>query len=342
MDIDRTLAQGLDIIPIGFSDSLSLDEIFSTSQHFANIRPFCDDRLRGELTRNKHSMAVKLTDDLVTMALIDNHPFLISLPLIYASKKVRDRYRQTQDRFFNNISIEISRGCTGSCNYCLVKKAKGPLQSRDIQEIIDDIKRLYDPTKELFLIGDDCGCYGTDKGSSIIELLDRIHADFPALPLKVNYLDPGYLVRYSEDFVRIFQTMRITMTTIPLQSGSQRVLKKMNRHYDVAEVLAVIKRLRQVSPETLIYSHYIVGHPGESWRDFITTLKTTRLFDCPSPFVYSDNKGTISSQMDQHPSVPIRFIRYALFLLVLNIVVFIRLTESLKIRQRQLPGPCNN
>ena len=235
-----------------------------------------------------------------------------------------------KNRFTNNIYIEISKGCTGQCNYCLVKKAKGSLKSREINKILGDIKDLYDSSKELFLVADDCGCYGVDNGNTIIQLLDTIHEKFPDLGLKINYIDPGYFLKYSKEFLRIFKNMKISLVMIPLQSGSQNVLRKMNRIYDVVRVLDVLSKVRNNSPETIINAHFIVGHPGETWRDYAKTLSAARYFDYPVPFEYSHNKNTVSEEMTDQVSRFICFIRYLLFIIYLNWVVFYRILDSTK------------
>jgi tRNA A37 methylthiotransferase MiaB len=333
MDIDQQAAQNLDVITIGLRDSQRLDTIFFQKKRFEDTEPYCDDALRKELIKGKHSTAVKPTDDPIKIALLDLHPFLLSFPLILCVPSARKRYHQMRNRFSNNIYVEISKGCTGNCNYCLVRKAKGTVQSRDIQDILRDIERLYDPSKELYLVADDCGCYGVDKGSTIIQLLDSIHEKFPNLRLRVNYIDPRYLLKYSEDFLRIFQTMNITGTMIPLQSGSQKVLKKMNRNYNVDKVIDVLKKIRNVSPRTMIISHFIVGHPGETWNDYYKTLAAARFFDYPAPFEYSNNKDTVSAGMIDQVSRSICFLRYAIFMVYLNMVVFFRMTDSIKRRR---------
>jgi len=332
IDIEREAADKLDVISIGFKDNHRLDEIFFKKKRFEDSDPYCDDTLRKELVQGKHSKAKKPTDDPIKIALMDYHPFLISIPLIFLFQRVKQRYNQMRKRFSNNIYVEISRGCTGNCNYCLVRKAREKLQSRSIHDILMDIKRLYNPSKDLFLVADDCGCYGEDKDITIIELLDSIHQKFPDLRLKINYIDPRYLLKHSEEFIRIFQNMDITVAMIPLQSGSQKVLKKMNRNYDVAKVTDVIKRIRIVSPSTIINSHFIVGHPGETWHDYINTLSTARFFDYPLPFEYSNNKGTVSAEMPYQVSKVVRLLRYAFFIIYLNVVMFFRFADTLRKR----------
>jgi tRNA A37 methylthiotransferase MiaB len=330
IDIDRQVTQNLDVLCIGLQDCQRLDTIFYQNKRFEDTEPHCDNALREELIKGKHRISIKPTDDPIKIALIDLYPYFLSFPLIQFFPSARNKYHRIRNRYSNNINVEISKGCTGNCNYCLVKKAKGTVQSRNIQDILKDIEKLYDPSKELYLVGDDCGCYGVDKGLTIIDLIDAIHDKFPDLRLKINYIDPSYLIQHSGDFLRIFRTTNISDTLIPLQSGSQKVLAKMNRKYDVTKVIDVIQSIRHGSPETIITSHFIVGHPGETWNDFCKTLAVCRFFDYPEPFVYSNNKDTASSRMTEQVPHPIGLLRYIIFIVYLNIVMVFRMTDAIK------------
>jgi tRNA A37 methylthiotransferase MiaB len=332
MDINRQTANDFDVIPIGFHDSQRLDTIFFLEKKFDEIRPYSDDELKKKLTRKAPSTQKKQTKESIKNRLIDMHPFILSFPVIFLSEQARKNYQRMISHYANNIYVEISKGCTGNCNFCLIKKAKGTVHSRDIQDILEDIQKVYTPSKELCLVADDCGCYGVDTRSNIIQLLDVIHETFPDLRLKINYIDPSYFLKYSKEFLRIFQTMTITTTMIPLQSGSQKVLKNMNREYDVNNVLEVIKKIRKISPWTIIYTHFIVGHPGETWNEYRKSLGAARFFDLAMPFKYSNNKGTVSARMSDQVSRPVSFFRYLLFLFYMNVLVFLRISDTLKIK----------
>jgi tRNA A37 methylthiotransferase MiaB len=329
-DIDKQVTKGLNVIVIGFKDYQRLDALFYQKKRFEEIKPYCDDKTREKLLKKDYSNSVKLNINPIKIALMDRHQFFFSFPLLILSSRARNRYQTMMNRCVNTIFVQISEGCTGNCNYCSIKKAKGKVRSREIQDILDDIQTLYDPLKELYLSADDCGCYGTDKGVTLIQLLDAIHEKFPALSLKISYVDPSYFLKYSEEFLRIFQTMNITIIMIPLQSGSQTVLKKMNRNYDVIKVLDLIKKIKKISPSTLIFTHFIIGHPGETWGDYRKTIAAARFFDYPAPFEYSDNKGTVSEKRSDKVSRQVRYLRFILFCVYMNIVVFFRIVFFLR------------
>jgi tRNA A37 methylthiotransferase MiaB len=330
VDIDRQMVNSLNVTAIGFQDIRLLDTIFFQKKRFEEIKPYCNDKLRELLLKGTNSTSIKPAKNPIKFMLIEVHLLVLSFPLIMISRRAKEIYHRMINQHSHCIFIEISKGCTGNCNYCLIKKAKGQIHSREIQDILKDISLLYDPTKELNLVADDCGCYGVDKGSSIVQLLDDIYENFPALRLRINYLDPQYFLKYSEDFIRILQTMEITTLMIPLQSGSQTVLKKMNRTYDVTKIIEVINRVKKVSPHTMIFTHFIVGHPGESWSDYRKSLEVSRFFDYTVPFEYSNNKGTVSAEMTGHISRPVSLLRYAIFLFYLNVLMLFKITDSLK------------
>jgi ribosomal protein S12 methylthiotransferase len=331
VDIDNQVVDTLDVKPIGLHDGQKLDAIFYQKKRFEDTERYCEDKIREVPIGEKHSTTILLTDEPIKTAMLNFHQFFLSVPLLLLFPSIRKRYHQIRSRFSNTIYVEISKGCNGNCNYCLVKRAKGKVQSRDIQDILRDIEKLYIPFKELCLVADDCGCYGVDKGSTIIQLLDSIHEKFPDIRLRLNYIDPRYFVKYSQDFLRIFQIMNIVSTIIPLQSGSQKILKKMNRSYDDAtKVIDVLKKIRKVSPKTIFISQFIIGHPGEIWKDYLKTLAVARFFDYPVPIEYSNNKGTVSATMIDQVSQPIRSLRYAMFIIYLNVVVFFRIVDTMK------------
>ena len=202
----------------------------------------------------------------------------------------------------NRYFVEISRGCTGNCSYCVIKKAKGKLRSRTVEAILTDIGKLYDPSKKLFLVADDCGCYGLDAGSNLIELISEVDKQFPSISIDINYLSPQWFERRPDEYIKLFKDTSIDLVIIPMQSGSNIVLKKMNRHYDADKIIKIVDQIKKASPKTLMYGHFIVGFPGERIIDFLKTLSAMKHFDYPIPFNYSEMKGTPSASLPHKKS----------------------------------------
>ena len=329
VDIDREAIGNLDVISIGFSEIQKLDTLFYQNVHFGDIDRYCEDSYKEKIIESSQTFDENQTESF-KIKVRNFYSFFFSIPLIVLSSKAKQRYHQIHDRFVLNDFVEISKGCTGNCNYCSIKKAKGNLESRNIPDILNDIERVYSPSKALSLVADDSGCYGVDRRLTIIHLLDAIHEKFPEVRLRLNYLDPMYLTKYHEDFLRVFQTMHIASLTIPLQTGSQKILAKMNRHYDIGEALTTCTKIKELSPSTIIVAHFIIGHPGETWRDYWRSLAASRFFDNPIPLAYSRNKNTVSATMADQISKPIRSLRLAIFVLFLNVVVLFRIVDTIK------------
>lgn len=216
-------------------------------------------------------------------------------PVLKKSEYLRTLFNDIDhtDKFF----VQIGSGCVGNCSYCVIKKARGSPVSRPVEDILRDIECVYTPGQSLYLVADDCGSYGHDTGKSLFCLLDRIHEVYPELTIDLNYLNPMWLIHHESEFLRIFEEMHIGSVNVSIQSGSNRIIRKMNRHYDVKKVKAIVKELKRISPPSLIWGHLIVGFPGETWVDFLQSVSLVHTFRFLYAFPYSDRKGTESCHM---------------------------------------------
>lgn len=213
------------------------------------------------------------------------------------SKKILDEFL-AKDKVF----IEISRGCVGQCSYCIIKKARGNVVSRSTSEILNDIRLVYESGKSLFLVSDDCASYGVDIKSDFPQLLMKINNEFPNIPIDINYINPFFLMKQEEKYLEVFRKLNIRFAHISMQSGSNRMIKLMNRHYDVKSIKNFIKKINKISPQTILTTSIIVGHPNEKFTDFLKTLSIIRYFDFNAIFPYSDRANTKSSLMENKNS----------------------------------------
>lgn len=204
------------------------------------------------------------------------------------------RFVQRADavRHANKAHVQIGSGCLGACSYCAIKLARGGPRSRPAADIVADARRVWRKGLVLNLVADDCGSYGQDTGTDIFSLTAELAATLPEAPLDLRYLNPVWLERQPEHYLKMFRLRRINSVNVCLQSGSDRVLKLMNRGYSAAKVLAVVDELKAVSPGTLLRSHFIAGFPTETWSDFSATLRAARRFHFHNTYAYSANKGT--------------------------------------------------
>lgn len=195
----------------------------------------------------------------------------------------------------NKFYVEICKGCIGNCSYCIIKKARGKIESRQIPHIISDIDKVYNPGQHLCFVADDCGSYGVDTKSSFPILVKEVHNRYPYLGIDICYLNPYWLVNHEKEYLALFRNHNITSINISVQSGSNSVIKKMDRHYDINKVKNTINKIRKISPKTFIWTHILVGFPGETWSDYFKTLAMVHRFDMATVFSYSDRKGTKSA-----------------------------------------------
>lgn len=184
--------------------------------------------------------------------------------------------------------VKISHGCSNNCTYCNIKLAKGNIISKSIDQIINEIIKCS--KKEVCLIGDDCGSYGHDIGTNIAELIDKITK--LDIKIKIYNFFPGLFIKYYPRLRKHIQDKKITYICVPLQSGSQRILKLMNRNYDLKRIKEILKDIKKINQEIKLYSHFIVNFPTESIKDFNRSIEMAKLYDQNLFLKYEDNKNT--------------------------------------------------
>jgi tRNA A37 methylthiotransferase MiaB len=197
----------------------------------------------------------------------------------------------------NKVFVLVGRGCANQCSYCIIKKVQGDPKSRRPEYVLADIRKTWTAGKVLALVGDDCASYGGDIGETFLTLMDRICAEFGRIPIDIGYINPAALQNHPAEYVEMFRKANINNVNISLQSGSDRIVRAMNRKYDVGHVLGVIEKIKEVSPQTMIWTHSLVGFPGETWADFGLTLKALDHFHYYNMFPFSPRAGTKAAAM---------------------------------------------
>lgn len=199
-------------------------------------------------------------------------------------------------------SVMISQGCINNCSYCAIKKAKGDLVSKPAKKILEEInKGISLGYKNIKLVADDCGCYGVDIKTNLGELLRQIRAINADFCLEFHYIEPLMFLRHYDEISKIATEKSIEHINIPIQTGSQRILKLMNRHYDIGEVVEKIKELKR-SVEIHVASDIIMGFPSETVDEFKKTLEIASVFDKVEMFLYSPRKGTQAASLTDNLS----------------------------------------
>lgn len=187
--------------------------------------------------------------------------------------------------------LQISTGCLGRCAYCS-ERFITKLKSRPIDEIIDAIKDGYSRGFRLFALNsDDASAYGKDIGTSLENLLLRVVEMKEKFYITIPEFNPGGL---TPKVLECLRDKKFLYITIPIQSGSQKILNLMRRPYDIEEVLKKVKKIRGLNKKLKINTHVIVGFPGETEEDFNATKKVLQsgLFDRVKVFKYSERPNT--------------------------------------------------
>lgn len=209
---------------------------------------------------------------------------------------------------FPNGWVNVNYGCNNFCTYCIVPYVRGREKSRDINAIIAECRELIDNGyKEITLLGQNVNSYGHDLGNTdfadLIEKVSAIEGDF-RLRFMTNH--PKDL---SEKLIRAVAESGKTCRSIhlPVQAGSDRILKLMNRHYTREDYLKEVDLLRKYMPDIAISTDIMVGFPTETERDFQDTLDLVKKvkFAGAFTFVYSPRKGTPAADMDGQVSCEI-------------------------------------
>lgn len=170
--------------------------------------------------------------------------------------------------------IQIAEGCLGSCAYCCTRFARGKLYSYPIEDILTKVKEaLKNGVVEVWLTAQDVGAYGKDLGVNLINLLNEI-IDLPyEFKVRIGMMNPSYALEMLDELKKIYKNEKIyKFAHIPVQSGSNKILKDMNRFYTVEDFKEVVKKLKDEVKNLSIATDIIVGYPTETLEDFKLTL----------------------------------------------------------------------
>ncbi len=198
--------------------------------------------------------------------------------------------------------VSIMYGCNNFCSYCIVPYVRGRERSRDPEQIIAEVRQLAaEGYKEITLLGQNVNSYGKDLGTGY---------DFADLLAALDEISGDYLIRFmssqpKDASFKLFDTMArcshvAKQLHLPVQSGSDRVLRAMNRPYDKARYLELITYARKVMPELVLTSDVIIGFPGETEAEAMETVALVEQvrFDALFTFIFSPRPGTPAAKLD--------------------------------------------
>lgn len=198
-----------------------------------------------------------------------------------------------------NAFLAIQEGCDNFCSYCVVPYTRGCEYSRPSKEIVAEARALVKAgAKEIMLLGQNVNCWHGDKGK---DLGDLIHEVAKIRGLKRLRYTTSYPSKITQNLISAHADCPKLMPYIhiPIQSGSDRVLKAMNRQYTVAEYEKIVQAFRKARPDIAVSSDFIVGFPGETEEDFNQTMALVERVGYASSFSfkYSPRPGTPASLM---------------------------------------------
>lgn len=214
------------------------------------------------------------------------------------------KFKNTKRLYKHKALINITYGCNNFCTYCIVPYTRGREKSRTLSDVINEIKTLRDEgVIEVMLLGQNVNSFKDVEGN-----------DFSDLIRKVNDIDGIKRIRFmtshpkdiSDKLIDCYMDCENLSNHIhlPVQSGNDNILRRMNRHYTLGRYRNVINKLREASPNISITTDIITGFPGESEDEFEDTLNLVRdvQFDNAFTFIYSKRPGTPAAEFpDQIP-----------------------------------------
>ncbi len=205
--------------------------------------------------------------------------------------------------------IKIQEGCNQFCSYCIIPYARGPIRSRDAEDVIDEIKRLCkNGFTEVILTGIHVASYGADlEDMDLGKLLIMVNEIDGVRRIRLSSIEPMTL---NESFIKaILPSKKLCHHFhLSLQSGSDATLKRMNRKYTTAEYKSIVEGLRATYPDVAITTDIMVGFPGETdeeFRETVEFVKTIKFADAHI-FQYSPRKGTVAAKRPDQISPEIK------------------------------------
>ena len=320
----------------GFRDTENEDEADLVIYNTCTVRDNADQHVYGRLghlnavRKKRPSMIIGLCgcmmqEDHVVAKIKKSYPFvnlmfgthnLYAFPELLVrtlseDKRVIDIRQETKifpeslpvrRKHFFKSGVNIMYGCNNFCSYCIVPYVRGREISRAPEEILDEVRRLVaDGCVEIMLLGQNVNSYGKTlpEKTSFAELLREVCKIEGLQRLRFMTSHPKDL---SDELIEVMAENPIICPHmhLPVQSGSDEILKKMNRHYDRAKYLDTVRKLREAIPDISFTTDIIVGFPGETEEDFEDTLSLIREvgFDSAFTFIYSKRKGTPAAEME--------------------------------------------
>ena len=259
------------------------------TQKFHRVVDYVDEALNRKLER-------RMDDERWTIVDIDEEPG--------SQETIRHQTVETRQA---TAFVSIMQGCNMHCTFCIVPQTRGSERSRTIPEIVSEVRSLVaQGVKEVTLLGQIVNLYGRhefpalDGKSPFVQLLEAVH-DVDGLE-RLRFTSP-HPIGFRGDLIDAFLRLPklVEHVHLPLQSGSDRILKAMHRVYTVDKYRLLVDRLRENRPDIALTTDLIVAFPGETENEFLETCRVVEQIDFDNAFVfrYSPRRDTPAAAMDQ-------------------------------------------
>ncbi len=223
---------------------------------------------------------------------------------IFFSDAVPPKLEQPMLRLSEVIEvIAISEGCLGDCAYCCVRFARGSLHSFPQEDIVKKVKRaVSEGFREVWLTSQDSGAYGIDINTNLAELLNECSKIPGKFMIRVGMMNPNHALRILPELIEAFKNEKVfNFLHLPVQSGDNDVLKRMNRRYTVEDFKKVVEAFRREIPDLTLSTDIICGFPGEDSEAFENTINLLKEVkpDIVNVSRFFPRPGTPAEKMEQ-------------------------------------------
>ncbi len=216
----------------------------------------------------------------------------------------KNRLNLPKKRKNNLIEIvPVSHGCLGSCSFCKTKFARGNLYSYSVGDIVRHVSSaVKDGVKEIWLTSQDMGAYGKDIGSDLISLVKAVAGVQGNFKIRIGMANPDFIKEMLPGLIEMYKSDKVfKFLHCPVQAGSDRILKLMNRNYVGDDYCNIIKKLKTAVPDLTVSTDIICGFPGETESEFEDTLNLVKETkpDVMNISRFWPRSGTPAAKMEQ-------------------------------------------
>jgi len=303
--------------------------------NMCSVRQSAVDRIYGLLPKIKNKKTVltgcflkkdeklfeKKIDHILPIKNLNQWPKILQTRGLVHGSVDNKNYFKIKQRHFNEFSalVPIMTGCNNFCSYCVVPYTRGREISRPAKEIICEVKNLVKRgAKEIWLLGQNVNSYGVQRETTQKPAFggtrNNVEINFPKLLKLVNDIPGKFWIRFtsshpkdfSDDLIKIMKDCKkvTPYLNLPVQSGDDEVLRKMNRPYKIERYKKIVKKLKKEIPDICLSADFIVGFPGETEKHFNNTKKLFEEIKYDMAYInkYSPRAGTAAFKLKDNVS----------------------------------------